>query len=291
MSNPLIVAPESGDWASGGGLLEDGKSFVGDLSADSVDPLSTTLDGVTGALDILGLVTDPLGGFFQAGVGWIIEHVGFLREPFDALLGDPAQITAVAATWLKISESLKDTATKVGDEVSSVSSWQGDAANAYRKTAGGYQEMLTGGELAAGTIAGLVTAAGMLIGATRDWVLKTISSFVERVVIYIISALASSWFTFGASLEVAVTAIEVDGEMQVVSIQTTTVKVEVQVTVYTGKLGRIAAKIAPILTKLSTYAEQMENSGLTKFLDAVDRTQIPAAAGAVNDTRTSAQGD
>jgi hypothetical protein len=44
--------------------------------------------------DTVGYAIDPLGAVLTAGVGWLLEHVSFLHEPLDALLGNPDEINA-----------------------------------------------------------------------------------------------------------------------------------------------------------------------------------------------------
>ncbi|GAA1269738.1 hypothetical protein [Saccharothrix xinjiangensis] len=36
----------------------------------------------------MATAANPLGMLASAGVGWLLEHISFLREPLDALLGD-----------------------------------------------------------------------------------------------------------------------------------------------------------------------------------------------------------
>lgn len=270
MTNDLIVAPTGTNWTTGAGFLSGGKVLVDDLNSASADGVDIAIDSVMETLDILGLVLDPLGGIFQAGVGWLINHIGFLKEPVDAMLGDPAEITAVASTWANIGKAMADSCSEFGQEVGSVNAWTGEAADHYRASGSVYADLLGGAAGAAFALSGLVTATGVLVAMTRDAVFKAIAAFVERVVIYVISALASSWITFGASLEVAVAVIEVDAEMQAVSIETTVVKVEAEVTVYTGKLGRIAQKLEPIIQALERWKIRMDGSKLRAAMDLLD---------------------
>ena len=290
MSNPLIVQ-KSDDGGTGLSVVDGGIDLANDLTAESMDWVDVTIDGASEAIEIIGLVLDPLGGFFSAGVGWIIDHVSFLREPIDALLGDPDQITAVAATWQKIAESLLSTAQGIGDEVGSVSSWEGEAADHYRTSAQTLGAMTYGAMAGAAAMSALTTAAGVLTGSVRDAVYKAISGFVERVVIYIVTALASSWFTFGASIEVAIGVVEVDAETQAVYTETTIARAEFQVTVYTGKLGRICAKIVPILQKLQHWAEVMKDSHLGQAMEAIEKSHVKDAVGGAHDANQQAHGD
>lgn len=265
--NDLVVAPAGTNWATGAGFLSDGRTLINDLNSASADGVDIGIDAALETLDILGLVLDPLGGIFSAGVGWLINHIGFLKEPVDAMLGDPTEITAVASTWANIGAAMAKTSGEFGDEIRSVASWKGAAADEYRAAGGVYADLLGGASAAAYAMSGLVTATGVLVATTRDAVFKAISEFVERVVIYIISALASSWITFGASLEVAIGVIEVDAELQAASIETTTIKVEAEVTIYTGKLGKIAQKIEPIIQSLEKWKGRMDGSKLKKAMD------------------------
>lgn len=270
MSNDLIVAPQATNWTSGAGFLSDGKALVDDLNSASASGVDIAVDSVIGTLDILGLVLDPLGGLFAAGVGWLVNHIAFLKEPVDAMLGDPDEIAAVPNTWANIAESLLAAAGQLQNEFAAVGAWEGEAADHYRQAGGVYAELVDAAGAAAIAMSGLTTATGVLVAMTRDEVFKVVSAFVERVVLYILAAPASSWFTFGASLEVGIGVIEVDAEMQAVSIETTTARVEVEVTVYTGKLGQIARKIEPVISALQRWHDRMDGSTFgdaMRFLD------------------------
>src|SRR5690349_8364994 len=47
-------------------------------------------------LDTVAFVLDPLAKLIAAGLGWLIEHVSFLRWPLDQLAGNPDQIKVLA---------------------------------------------------------------------------------------------------------------------------------------------------------------------------------------------------
>lgn len=278
MSNDLIAEPESGDWTSGVGFLSDGKGLIDDLNSASAGGVDIAIDSVMETLDILGLALDPLGGVFAAGVGWLVNHIGFLKEPVDAMLGDPEEIAAVAKTWANIAAALVEATGDLGHEFSSVGAWRGEASDHYRTAGGVYTGLVGSAGAAAVALSGLTTATGVLVAMTRDEVFKAVSEFVERVVLYVLAALASSWITFGASLEVAITVIEVDAEMQAASIETTTVRVEAEVTIYTGKLGRIAARMEPVIEALKRWHTRMESTNVGDVMTMLD---APGAKGAI----------
>ncbi|MFC5995987.1 PPE domain-containing protein, partial [Pseudonocardia hispaniensis] len=144
MTNPLIVAPENenaepANW-EGAGLF----SSVADLSAGLTggDAQLAGFSAVGAGLDALGMVMNPLGSLLEAGVGWLIEHVGFLHEPLDALAGDPTQIKAQARTWHTVAGELRAVGMRYRDDVGELREWEGAAADAYRAAARSYSTAL-----------------------------------------------------------------------------------------------------------------------------------------------------
>ncbi|WP_328604338.1 hypothetical protein OG943_30345 [Amycolatopsis sp. NBC_00345] len=53
-------------------------------------------------MEALAVVADLFGAILAAGVGWLIEHVGPLKEALDKLAGDPNQITAHAGCSMAV---------------------------------------------------------------------------------------------------------------------------------------------------------------------------------------------
>jgi hypothetical protein len=105
--NPLVATSEaptgltsnmgssSNEWdnlnaqSAGGGILSDVASTITD--ARNGDWLNLGVDVATDALDLLGVAMDPLGSLASAGVGWLIEHISFLKEGLDKLAGSPTR--------------------------------------------------------------------------------------------------------------------------------------------------------------------------------------------------------
>ncbi|MFI5609930.1 hypothetical protein, partial [Amycolatopsis sp. NPDC051903] len=79
MSNPLIAPTEDSTKAySGISLLET----ANDLSTaiESGDWASVAMGAVGTALDALSMAMDPFGAILAAGVSWLMEHVGPLKD-------------------------------------------------------------------------------------------------------------------------------------------------------------------------------------------------------------------
>ena len=49
---------------------------------------------------------DPFGAILAAGVGWLIEHVGPLKEALNALTGNADEIAAQSETWKNVATEL-----------------------------------------------------------------------------------------------------------------------------------------------------------------------------------------
>src|SRR5690606_827093 len=57
------------------------------------------MDGLALGLEGLGFIANPPGALAGSAVGFLIEHLSFLKEPLDDLAGDPDAIFGVAAVW------------------------------------------------------------------------------------------------------------------------------------------------------------------------------------------------
>ena len=175
---------ESGDWVSGGlGIANAAMSMVGNGS-------------------------NPLSGFLSAGFSWAIQHVDFLREPFDVLLGSPESIAKMSESFKSAGKQVKDIATEYEKIcVSQTREWQGKAADGYRAAA---KRHATGLETLAKSvdgISGAVKGAGELVGTVRKMIMDLISQAVSDMVMKIIQWLAASFLTFGAAIAGAIADI------------------------------------------------------------------------------------
>jgi hypothetical protein len=191
---------------SGTALLNDVKSTV--TAIENGDWLTAAGGIAQTALDIIGIGGDPLGAISSAGFGWAVEHVGFLREPFDILLGDPETIRSNAATWTTAATQMATTAQQYREtSVSQTSQWSGAAANGYRAVSTTHADGLEAFAKASAGLSAAITGVGQLVAEVRKMVMDLISQAVQKIIMQIIQALASSWATFGASIAAAVVQI------------------------------------------------------------------------------------
>lgn len=260
-TNPLVAkSAESGPTATAGsGLFDDVATTISDFSDGHW--AQGTMDAATSGLDLLGAAMDPLGTLASAGVGWLIEHISFLREGLDKLAGNPAEVTAKAQTWQNIAKSLTETAdtyeksaSKLGETYSG-----GDGPAAYQQTAKGYADtMRSAAGHANGAATGMQIAAA-LVGTERGLIRDLIGSFVGQLILKAAAALATSWCSFGASVAAFIADTVLEGA---------------------ALAEKISSRIAKIVEKLDTLAQSAGKSkgiieaaskGLQKVGKAADK--------------------
>ncbi len=241
MANPLVAEAEGPGRTDGAGLVGD----IDSLTQDH-DGWDYTVDGVSLALDTLGMAMDPFGAIASAGVGWLLQHVDFLREPIDMVTGDPHQITAIYSTWQNIAERLHESAKEYADSVNHVSAWNGHAADNYRQAAKDYAAALDATGDHADHAAEGIMCAGILVGTERGLIYDALSGFIGRLVIEAIAALASSWCTFGASIGAFLVAADLDATIQAENFA-----------LRIGKLMKSMGKFAQKFARMSERAEKL----------------------------------
>lgn len=177
-----VTAPEAGtSWYEGTGILESVMGTVdgfanGDYLGMGGNVLSTGLSAI-------GAVMDPFQAIFAAGVGWLMEHVSFLREPLDWLCGDPKEIEGHATTWRNIGRRIDFAASRYAQEVNaSTINWTALAADAYRDRASRHVgDLQSLGAIGEG-VAKLTLIAGAMVGVVRNTIRDVVAEVVGAAV-------------------------------------------------------------------------------------------------------------
>ncbi|NKQ56244.1 hypothetical protein HFP15_25530 [Amycolatopsis sp. K13G38] len=206
----------SSNMTSGAGVIDSWKSV-----ASSADELKTAHDGQRAAvgielginvasavLDTVAFALDPLAKLIAAGLGWLIEHVSFLRWPLDQVAGDPDQIKVIAEDLHKIAQDLRNTGKDLDAALEAqVKSWQGPAADAFRTEIKGHRTHVDDAGHAV-DIAGYVVETTMaLIAAVRALFRDIITTLLGDIISTMLMALALAVISFGASIAAGVTKI------------------------------------------------------------------------------------
>jgi uncharacterized protein YukE len=170
-------------------------SITSASASEQVAGLSATgvvVDTVGGA--------DPFGAVANAGVGSLLEHVSFLREPLDALLSDPHEINTNVDALRQAAAEMRQLAQEHREDLRTVAGWQGQAGDTYASSLGQMAEELESlGTTLDGTAA-VVGISGMLVTTLRGTVFDIISSLVTELVRHALIAAASGSGTSAGSI-------------------------------------------------------------------------------------------
>ncbi|MEV4731116.1 hypothetical protein [Saccharopolyspora sp. NPDC049426] len=197
----------------GANLNNPAETIKKDTNGDGVDeelrkeiePVQLGIDVASLGLDAAGAVVDPLGTLASSAVGWIIENVGFIREPFDDLTGDPPAIEAASNTFKNISDHLKEVGEQYKAALRDVDSWQEQSGEAYRGEAKTLAEHVANASAGAATAASKIKTAGVCVAATRALIRDLIAELAGTLLTWGLPAMAASVPTAGASVAAFIT--------------------------------------------------------------------------------------
>ncbi|SEO97695.1 DUF6531 domain-containing protein [Amycolatopsis saalfeldensis] len=240
MSNPLVApVKDSTTGVSGVPLLEDATGLKSAI--ESKDWAGVAMGAVGTALDALTAVMDPFGAIFAAGVGWLIEHVGPLKEALNALTGDADQIAAQSETWANVAKELESVSAELADLVKKdLQSWTGEAADAYRQKAADTSALIASAQKGCEGAGSGVKTAGEVVAAVRTLVRDTIAQLVGHLISWALQVV----FTLGIGMTWVVP--------QVIAAVTKTAS---KITQVTTKLVKAIKALVPLLKKAGTLFE------------------------------------
>jgi methyl-accepting chemotaxis protein len=287
--NPLVATSESpgGFWSGmgdgskgelanvnaqtgGAGIFSDAASTLTD--ARNGDWGNLAMDVGTDALDLLGAAMDPLGTLASAGVGWLIEHIGFLKDGLDKLAGKPEAVTAKAVTWSNIAKQLTETAERYEQKAKTVGQSFSDcgSAEAYQRTAESYVSVLRGAASHAGDASTAMNVGAALVGTERGLIRDMISSFVGELIVKALAALAASWCTFGGTIAAFIADTVIEGGVLAEKISTRIAKI-------VEKLESLAKGAGKSKAALEGAANALKKVG--KGVDKLVDKSVDTAAG------------
>ena len=182
------------------GSLIDGISK--DAESETEKALDITFNAIGAASATVMLAIDPLGSIIGAGVGWLIEHVSFLRDALNQLMGNPEEIQAnVEATKARAAE-LRVLAEDHKNGLATFDGWTGASSEAFKKSMDGMSQELDELAQAVETKAKIVAIMGMLVTVLRDIVRDLIAQLIGSLIGGAILAAAAMIPTFGASIPI-----------------------------------------------------------------------------------------
>jgi uncharacterized protein YukE len=204
-----VLSPKWGwtvtEWYEGAGVVESVAGFVDTLTGESegegVDVIDAAIGGAGMVVDLVGSAANPLAAVFSAGVGWLMEHISFIREPLDALLGNPDEINANTHQLKSAALEMKMIAQEHREDVEAMgASWSGASNEAFRSNqeqmAGQYEAL---GKTMDGTAA-IYALSGALVCELRAMIFDWIADLLGELIAGALIAAASAAVTFGGSI-------------------------------------------------------------------------------------------
>lgn len=182
------------------GSLIDGISK--DAESETEKALDITFNAIGAASATVMLVIDPLGSIIGAGIGWLIEHVSFLRDALNQLMGNPEEIQAnVEATKARAAE-LRVLAEDHKNGLATFDGWTGTSSERFKTSMDGMSQELDELASAVETKAKIVAIMGMLVTVLRDIVRDLIAQLLGSLIGGALLAAAAMIPTFGASIPI-----------------------------------------------------------------------------------------
>jgi uncharacterized protein YukE len=220
------------------------KSCTDIQTADAADKAALGaaigLGVVASAVDTVKFVLNPLGSLISAGLGWLIEHVSFLREPLDMLMGNPDQIKLLSEEVHTIAESIRkighdQTASLSGD----ISGWQGAGADAFNARMKELAADLDSKAHGADIVGYLIQTNMAIIAAVRGLFRDLITTVLGDIISVMLIALATAPITFGASIVAGVAWCVTQATLTATSLGAKLVAVIAQATRSAGRIGDV----------------------------------------------------
>ncbi|WP_369077437.1 WXG100 family type VII secretion target, partial [Amycolatopsis solani] len=182
MTNPLVAQPQDSTKAySGISLLESAADLKSAI--ESGDWASVAMGAVGTALDALSMAMDPFGAVLAAGVAWLMEHVGPLKQALDGLTGNADEIAAQSETWKNVAGELQAVGTDLGDMVKAdLQAWTGPAADAYRQRTQDAVDLLGTAQKGCEGASSGVKTAGEVVAAVRALVRDIIAELIGHLI-------------------------------------------------------------------------------------------------------------
>ncbi|KAA5832518.1 hypothetical protein ABT337_20895 [Saccharopolyspora hirsuta] len=227
--------------ASGAGGVENVIGTVQSIQNGDWDSAGLNALGV--GVDAVGLAADPLATLASWGVGWLMENVSFLREPFDALMGNPDAISGMASTWENIGKELKAVGQEYGQSAQGTTSWEGKAGDAYRTLGADTAKTVDALGEACNGMKAAVDGAGVVVGAVRGIVRDLIAGAIGEII-----SIVLKW-----GLAAVATAGIAAGGMIAEAVQTAIT--------WAGKIKGWMDKLADVLKNLSNVLNKLGSAG------------------------------
>ncbi|RDI31756.1 WXG100 family type VII secretion target [Lentzea flaviverrucosa] len=181
------------------GLID---SIGKDAESETEKALDVTFGAIGAASSTVMLAIDPLGSLFGAGVGWLIEHVSFLRDALNQVMGNPEEIEANVEATKNLAAELRVLAEEHRKGLATFDCWSGAASERFEGSMRNFGQELDELASAVETKAKIVAIMGVLVTVLRDIVRDLIAQLIGSLIGGALLAAATMIPTLGASIPV-----------------------------------------------------------------------------------------
>lgn len=206
--NPIVEDAErrtTDEPLEGAGMAQDAADLVARVA--SGDWAEGLVSLVSAGLEVKGFVEDPLAKLSSMGLGWVVEHVGWLRWPLDFVASDQEKLTLMANAWTGIGDELRQAGQDLDNWYRTDSAhWAGPAVEQYRKFCGDRVHLYYAAADAASSVTTTVTICKGILAVVRGIIRDLVTDCVGKIISVI--ARYPPPATPAALPEVTTTAIE-----------------------------------------------------------------------------------
>jgi uncharacterized protein YukE len=185
---------------SGKGVVE----AVGDFQNASSLP-EIFVAGVGLKRDVDDLLSHPLQGFWDNGLGFLVEWCMYpLRPLFEQVTGDPDQMRTTGAGWEKMAGFLRQMAdADASEQEGLLQYWEGKSADAQNKEKTEFQDGLRALADCCVQLKEHLNQIADFFEGLWDILVDIVRELVESLIITWLAALATSAISFGSSVAAA----------------------------------------------------------------------------------------
>jgi len=243
------------------------KKLINDAKQEGVPIIGHVLEGMDNVGDGGGQAPDPFTQLFSSGFGWMIDSVGFLREPIDKLDGDAAAAQTAVDSMKHVTENLTFTARGHRDDLPTLADWQGEAADAFRASMELLgEEILSLARVVEG-LGTLTAVSSSMVITLRKIVRDLVATALGSIVIIMIAAVAAAFVTLGTSVMAGVaTSVAVAVGVMIESTR--------RITMLMDALGRQAERMGDLEAIAGDIADALKRFEEAAGLPSTDRKEL-----------------
>ncbi len=238
--NPLFVNMDEKSQYKGTLVIEAWDSLIDSLTGEAQSEVDLAFNAIGAGVSTASAVADPFATALGAGFGWIMEHVGLLKEALDEVMGDPEDIQAnVEATKGKAADLRVLAEDHRASLVKPDDGWTGTSSERFQVSMDTMGKELDGLANAVEGKAKVVAMMGTLVSVLRDLVRDAIAQLLGSLTANGVIGIAGAIFTFGGSLVYA-------GAQIAQKVSALSIKIAMQVSRVVEALGKLVSKISGI---------------------------------------------